>query len=160
VHNNPLSYIDPTGHWFTEIAANWTLNEYKLQYATAKSNGGNYKQWETKANTLRAQMIASGRYSSSEILQSTDSAIPSAVVKQIAKKGVEQWAKEDPAGFGLYFKATELSVPSSEAEVALSLAFGPLGRATGLQFRSTKLLDEHFEKHVVKKMEFGPITKL
>lgn len=157
VLNNPLIYIDPTGHWNTAVTANWTINEMKQQWHKAYEAGGDYQRWANEADKLRNQMRSSG-IAESDIMQSSDDMIPEAVVMQIAKSGVEEWKKQDPLGFGLYFTATELSVPTSEVELALS--FTPLRLSSKLiDFRTTKLLDEHFDKHVVKQMEFGPITK-
>lgn len=159
MENNPLIYTDPTGHWSTEITANWTINEYKIAYEKVKANGGNYQQYADKANELRSKLMATGNYSASDIMQPTDAMIPEEIVIQIARSSVDEWAKSDPAGFALYFKGITLSTPTSKAEVAFSFAGGIFGKFVGLQFRSQKLLDDHYTDHVLKKNEFGPISK-
>ncbi|PJN53023.1 tRNA3(Ser)-specific nuclease WapA precursor [Paenibacillus sp. GM1FR] len=159
VENNPLTNWDPTGNWSTGLTANWTINEMKLQWEKAKAvkNTKSMTYWSNETNKLRNQLRASG-VSEANIMKSSDSSIPEAVVKQIAGQGVEAWAKSDPIGFGIYFKTSTFLVPSSKIDVALA-ALGPVGRAMRLEFRSTSLLDEHFQKHVIERREFGPITK-
>jgi RHS repeat-associated protein len=72
--NNPLIYIDPTGHWNEKLGFNYTINEMKNQWTTANTLAErNY--WANEAEQIRKQALQAG-YSKADIMQSTDKMIP------------------------------------------------------------------------------------
>lgn len=83
-HNNPLRFIDPTGHWSQAIGANWVINEAKNKWALAQTVGEK-THWENYANDIRAKMTKAG-YSQSDIMQATDAMIPDAQVMKMARE--------------------------------------------------------------------------
>lgn len=84
VENNPLRYIDPTGHWKQEHGANWVINEAKNKWELAQTVGEK-KHWENYANDIRAKMTKTG-YSQSDIMQSSDAMIPDSQVMKMARE--------------------------------------------------------------------------
>ncbi|MGG3023240.1 RHS repeat domain-containing protein, partial [Brevibacillus parabrevis] len=112
-HNNPLRFIDPTGHWSTKIAANWTLNEYKNKWANATTNAER-EDAEYGAYMLREQMRKAG-ISEADIMQSSDAMIPEAKVMMIAKIETLQRIENDPLGLRLYTEGYALLVPDFES---------------------------------------------
>ena len=112
VRNNPLTHIDPSGHWDTNITANWTINEMKWQWSKAfeSNNTTKMQHWANEANKLRDRMRASGM-SEASIMQSSDSSISQALVSQLAKISTLSWIESDPLGIKLYTDAANLLIP-------------------------------------------------
>ncbi|MGO0060738.1 RHS repeat-associated core domain-containing protein [Brevibacillus fluminis] len=115
VENNPLKFIDPTGHWSTGVTANWTINEMKWQYDKAKTDSDR-KYWANQAESLRDRLRAAG-YAESDIMQGSDYMIPEDVVNKIAWDVTIKKIESDPYGFGLF-------VHSADA-----IQYAPLGGA-------------------------------
>ncbi|WP_139487956.1 RHS repeat domain-containing protein [Brevibacillus dissolubilis] len=116
VHNNPLRFIDPTGHWSTDITLNWMINEQKMGYANAKTDSqrATYaKQAEDYRKALRAQ-----GYSEAAIMQSSDNMIPNAVVNEIAWSQTANWIENDPYGVGVLVFAYENAPTKRASKVA------------------------------------------
>ncbi|CAM3661608.1 hypothetical protein EDM52_08445 [Brevibacillus invocatus] len=84
VKNNPLRFIDPTGHWEQNIGANWVINEAKNKWALAQTVGEK-RYWGNYANDIRAKMTNAG-YSKSDIMQSSDAMIPDSQVMKMARE--------------------------------------------------------------------------
>ncbi|EAO9488557.1 hypothetical protein [Brevibacillus sp. AY1] len=84
VENNPLRFVDPSGHWKQEHGANWGINEAKNKWALAQTLGEK-KHWENYANDIRAKMTKAG-YSQSDIMQSSDAMIPDSQVMKMARE--------------------------------------------------------------------------
>jgi len=84
VKNNPLRYIDPTGHWDQKIGANWVINEAKNRWALAQTVGEK-RYWGNYANDIRAKMTKAG-YSQSDIMQPSDAMIPDEQVMKMARE--------------------------------------------------------------------------
>lgn len=112
MRNNPLTHIDPSGHWDTNITANWTINEMKWQWSKAfeSNNTTKMQHWANEANKLRDRMRASGM-SEASIMQSSDSSISQALVSQLAKISTLSWIESDPLGIKLYTDAANLLIP-------------------------------------------------
>ncbi|WP_356948300.1 RHS repeat-associated core domain-containing protein [Brevibacillus nitrificans] len=100
VENNPLSFIDPTGHWSTEVTANWSINEAKWKWAEATSNSDR-AYWAGRADQIRDQLRQNGT-AEANIMQSTDYLIPEDVVNQIAWDVTIKKIESNPYGFGLF----------------------------------------------------------
>ncbi|CAG7648207.1 hypothetical protein PAESOLCIP111_05552 [Paenibacillus solanacearum] len=133
VHNNPLRYSDPNGHWATEITANWTINEMKWQWEKAYSanNTDKMKYWAGEANKLRERMRTAG-YSESDIMQSDDYSIPEAVVMDIAWASTINWIESDSLGLKLYVDAVQMIIPDP-------MALGTLKGPGGMKFSFSNL---------------------
>ncbi len=97
VHNNPLSNVDPTGNWSTQITANWTLNEYKNKWANATTIAER-KDAEQGAKMLRDRMRKAG-ISEKDIMQGSDAMIPETRVMMIAKIETLLKIENDPLRF-------------------------------------------------------------
>ncbi|USB31956.1 RHS repeat-associated core domain-containing protein [Paenibacillus sp. YPG26] len=123
VHNNPLIYTDPTGHWATDRAANWTINEMKWKWDEAhqKNDKKGMAYWSSEAEKLRNQMRKAG-WSEAEIMQSTDTIIPEDIVMEIAWASTFSWIENDPLGFGfLVWSADKMAYLSGGGGAALSI---------------------------------------
>jgi RHS repeat-associated protein len=112
VHNNPLIYIDPTGHWNTNVTANWTINEMKWQWQKAAEAGDEkkMKHWANEAAKLREDMKEAG-ISEDDIMQSSDYMIPKHIVSEIATISTLDWIESDILGLKLYVDAALILVP-------------------------------------------------
>ncbi|WP_088831371.1 RHS repeat-associated core domain-containing protein [Paenibacillus tyrfis] len=83
VKNNPLKYVDHSGHWNQSIAANWTINEMKWMWEESEYRS-DQTFWEASAYELRNQLRNAG-YSGSDIMQSSDPSISRAEVMKMAR---------------------------------------------------------------------------
>ncbi|NGQ97130.1 hypothetical protein G3578_18490 [Brevibacillus sp. SYP-B805] len=82
--NNPLRFIDPSGHWSKDVTANWSINEAKQKWAEATTLWEkNY--WSSYAESIRTQLRQAG-YSESDIMQSTDAMLSHEEVMRQARE--------------------------------------------------------------------------
>jgi hypothetical protein len=98
VENNPLSFIDSTGHWSTEVTANWSINETKWKWAEATSKSDK-AYWSGRADQIRNQLRKNG-VSEQDIMKSTDNMIPEDMVNSIAWEHTVSAIENDPTGLG------------------------------------------------------------
>ncbi|MCU6708863.1 RHS repeat-associated core domain-containing protein [Paenibacillus sp. J5C_2022] len=92
VLNNPLIYVDPTGHWNEKLGFNYVINEYKNMWAIAPTRAER-DYWAKQAEDLRdqireSQYFKSGYYTEADIMQSTDAMIP---MDEIMKRAHEMF---------------------------------------------------------------------
>jgi hypothetical protein len=105
-----MRYVDPSGHWNTEVTANWTINQMKWEWKKAFDSGGDYKRWEREDNDLRDNMRKAD-IPEADIMQLSDDAIPESIFWEIAKQSTINWIESDTFGLKLYVDATQIIIP-------------------------------------------------
>ncbi|MDQ8734836.1 S8 family serine peptidase [Paenibacillus sp. LHD-38] len=137
VHNNPLIYVDPTGHWNEKLGFNYVINEMKNMWSVATTTSER-DYWSSEAEKIRTQARNAG-YSNSNIMQSTDKMIP---MEEIMKRAHEMFpALSAVQGFTEGLSSYVENHPGEGAAISTGMgifAFGKISKLEkGLNFTVT-----------------------